>query len=270
MAPKSSSMPRPLRGRKQRVPLGYQAAESPSKACGSSHYPPALADIKKEAEEKGMILDRQFSPWIYPKNTKLHQIEVPGGRWVFLACHHTRDRCTSCGHAPYHRGCLVVAVDGACLTNRKKSGELESRASIGIFFGTGNLNNLSTMLTAEKNTEQVAELQACITALDKVLILWKCQVPRPDDRECYPLHSLIIKSDSEYLVKGVTEWLPKWKMRGWKNCKGQAVANEQLWHQIDQQVKELESSVWVQFWLVPPALNETANAMAWSALLENA
>ena len=40
-------------------------------------------------------------------------------------------------------------------------------------------------------------------------------------------------SDSEYLVKGVTEWLTGWKARGWKR-KGGEIENLLLWQKLDQ------------------------------------
>ena len=40
-------------------------------------------------------------------------------------------------------------------------------------------------------------------------------------------------SDSEYLVKGVTEWLPGWKTRGWKRKSGE-IENLLLWQKLDQ------------------------------------
>jgi len=43
-------------------------------------------------------------------------------------------------------------------------------------------------------------------------------------------------SDSEYLVKGMTEWLPGWKARGWKR-KGGAIENLELWQALAQVVK---------------------------------
>lgn len=39
-------------------------------------------------------------------------------------------------------------------------------------------------------------------------------------------------SDSEYLVKGMTEWLPDWQRRGWKTASGQPVKNQDLWQQL--------------------------------------
>ena len=40
-------------------------------------------------------------------------------------------------------------------------------------------------------------------------------------------------SDSEYLVKGVTEWTPAWKRQGWRR-KGGALENLELWQKLDQ------------------------------------
>ncbi|WP_230531779.1 ribonuclease H family protein [Microvirga roseola] len=39
----------------------------------------------------------------------------------------------------------------------------------------------------------------------------------------------IIHCDSEYVVKGVTEWRRGWEARRWRNSKGQPVANAGLW-----------------------------------------
>ena len=46
-------------------------------------------------------------------------------------------------------------------------------------------------------------------------------------------------SDSEYLVKGITEWLPGWKARGWKR-KGGEIENLLLWQKLDQAAQGLD------------------------------
>jgi ribonuclease HI len=52
---------------------------------------------------------------------------------------------------------------------------------------------------------------------------------------------IVLVSDSQYLVRGIREWLPAWRARGWKRKTG-SIANEQLWralaeaasrHQVD-------------------------------------
>ena len=39
-------------------------------------------------------------------------------------------------------------------------------------------------------------------------------------------------TDSQYLKKGITEWMPKWKRQGWKRGKD-PVKNVDLWKQLD-------------------------------------
>lgn len=43
-----------------------------------------------------------------------------------------------------------------------------------------------------------------------------------------------IVTDSEYLKKGVTEWLPRWKSQGWRTASRRPVRNEDLWRQLDE------------------------------------
>ena len=43
-------------------------------------------------------------------------------------------------------------------------------------------------------------------------------------------------TDSEYLKRGITEWLPGWRRRGWRR-KGGALANIDLWQELDQLLK---------------------------------
>ena len=40
-------------------------------------------------------------------------------------------------------------------------------------------------------------------------------------------------TDSQYVQKGITEWLPGWIKRGWKNAKGEPVKNQDLWERLD-------------------------------------
>ncbi|NIL97814.1 MAG: ribonuclease HI, partial [Planctomycetales bacterium] len=43
-------------------------------------------------------------------------------------------------------------------------------------------------------------------------------------------------TDSQYVGKGISEWLPKWKANGWRRGRGksmQAVKNIDLWQRLD-------------------------------------
>jgi len=39
--------------------------------------------------------------------------------------------------------------------------------------------------------------------------------------------------DSQYVLKGMTEWLPGWKARGWKTAAKEPVKNVDLWQKLD-------------------------------------
>jgi ribonuclease HI len=42
-----------------------------------------------------------------------------------------------------------------------------------------------------------------------------------------------ITTDSQYLMKGITEWIHNWKKRGWMNSQKQPVKNAELWKRLD-------------------------------------
>lgn len=44
-----------------------------------------------------------------------------------------------------------------------------------------------------------------------------------------------LATDSTYVMKGMTEWLPAWKKRGWKTAGRKPVANADLWQRLDAQ-----------------------------------
>ena len=47
---------------------------------------------------------------------------------------------------------------------------------------------------------------------------------------------ITIATDSTYVMRGVSEWLPGWKRRGWKTKDGGDVANRDLWEKLDRSV----------------------------------
>jgi ribonuclease HI len=44
---------------------------------------------------------------------------------------------------------------------------------------------------------------------------------------------VIIHSDSQYVIKGATQWLRGWKAKGWRKADGKPVMNQDLWQQMD-------------------------------------
>lgn len=47
-------------------------------------------------------------------------------------------------------------------------------------------------------------------------------------------HGLMeVFTDSQYLMRGMTEWLPRWKQRHWFTASGEPVKNRDLWEALD-------------------------------------
>ena len=49
-------------------------------------------------------------------------------------------------------------------------------------------------------------------------------------------------TDSTYLKKGVTEWLPQWIKRGWRTADKKPVKNQDLWMELDALTKHHDVS----------------------------
>ena len=43
-----------------------------------------------------------------------------------------------------------------------------------------------------------------------------------------------VHTDSQYVQKGISEWIHGWKRRGWKTANKQPVKNEDLWRELDR------------------------------------
>lgn len=52
--------------------------------------------------------------------------------------------------------------------------------------------------------------------------------------------SIILTTDSQYVRKGITEWLAGWKRKNWKTAGGQPVKNQDLWQSLDEQSQRHE------------------------------
>jgi ribonuclease HI len=56
-----------------------------------------------------------------------------------------------------------------------------------------------------------------------------------------------LHTDSQYVLKGISEWLPNWKARGWRTSDKKPVKNVDLWQQLDAQVQSHAVEwVWVR------------------------
>ena len=52
--------------------------------------------------------------------------------------------------------------------------------------------------------------------------------------------NVMLYTDSEYLKRGITEWLAQWKQRGWKTANKKPVKNSDLWQRLEKAVARHE------------------------------
>ena len=48
--------------------------------------------------------------------------------------------------------------------------------------------------------------------------------------------SVVLHTDSKYVMQGITEWMANWKKRGWKTASRQPVKNQDLWIALDEAI----------------------------------
>jgi ribonuclease HI len=108
---------------------------------------------------------------------------------------------------------VAAACDGACSGNPGPGGW-----GALLRFSDGSVQELGGAEAATTNNRM--ELTAALALLQELR-----QLPR------HP--SLVIRTDSRYLIDGLQKWLPGWKRKGWRTASGGPVLNRDLWEQLD-------------------------------------
>ncbi|WP_148862674.1 ribonuclease HI [Marinobacter fonticola] len=71
-----------------------------------------------------------------------------------------------------------------------------------------------------------------------------------------------VYTDSQYVRKGISEWMHNWKKNGWKTAAKKPVKNADLWMALDEEVRRHEINWhWVKGHAGVPG-NERADALA--------
>ncbi|NWG86804.1 MAG: ribonuclease HI [Hydrogenophilaceae bacterium] len=77
-----------------------------------------------------------------------------------------------------------------------------------------------------------------------------------------------VHTDSQYVQKGISEWLQNWRRRGWRTSEGKPVKNQDLWQALDELASGHEVEWhWVKGHAGHPQ-NERADALANQGVLK--
>ena len=79
------------------------------------------------------------------------------------------------------------------------------------------------------STSNIAELIAMVNALELATV--------------YPIKSLIIQADSEYTIKGLTEYMRGWLKRNWMTSANKPVANKDIWLVLNERYAKVKEHV---------------------------
>ncbi|MEM6837215.1 MAG: ribonuclease HI [Cyanobacteria bacterium P01_C01_bin.120] len=107
----------------------------------------------------------------------------------------------------------AIYTDGACSGNPGPGGW-----GVVIYFDDGSVHELGG--GDAKTTNNRMEMQAAIAGLQLLV----------DLQQSIPVELL---TDSEYVKKGITQWITGWKRRDWQTSAKKPVLNKDLWQQLD-------------------------------------
>ena len=113
---------------------------------------------------------------------------------------------------------ITIFTDGACSGNPGKGGWGA------VLLYQDNEKHLSG--SEKLTTNNRMELKATIEALKAI--------KHPSKIKLY--------TDSQYVKKGITEWIINWKKNGWKTANKKEVSNKVLWTELDLLNNEFEVS----------------------------
>ncbi|KAL8950548.1 MAG: hypothetical protein Q9222_003418 [Ikaeria aurantiellina] len=189
------------------------------------------------------------------------------------ASRYEKDGCGDNGRLCHHF--RLVFTDGACHLN----GQPGAKAGMGIAGGDIDSVQLSVPITeqldpGQRRTSQRAELLAAQAGLRWMTESNRLNQHEPTRKRKRAIRSTgageiddsdnwIIATDSEYVVKGMTEWLPRWKNNNLRNNRNETPSNLDLFQAIDEEITTQEDkSIKIGFWHVPREYNSIADGLA--------
>ncbi|KAI2467427.1 ribonuclease H-like domain-containing protein [Annulohypoxylon bovei var. microspora] len=208
-------------------------------------------------DEWGEEIERQFDPTFSSlyRTVPASQLVVynPLKKVSQLQYKHPRT-----GNVEIDRMTVVISIDGACRGN----GTPSARAAWGVYFGPESPHNASGLLDSTlPQTSTRAEIEALSQALHIIPVAIEGD---------YSLQQFRIRTDSDFLVRAMSEWIEGWIESGGRRARGRPVAHYPVLKEIHERLDEMtygdEGGLGFKFWHVPRAQNQEADALANHAL----
>lgn len=124
-----------------------------------------------------------------------------------------------------------IYTDGACKVHTSKVGAwgyvvVDSETDKAVLEDADGVKPITT--------SPMMELTAVLEGISGAIN----QLPRCD---------IVVHSDSEVVIKGITEWLPNWRSRNWRTSTGRSVRNKSLWKKLEKLTDIMDVSFkWVK------------------------
>jgi len=117
---------------------------------------------------------------------------------------------------------MVADIHGSCPGN----GQPNAQGGIGVHFDPNNPYNVSMPLSGDRQTAPRAALEATRTAIEQA--------------RAQGYQKVEIRTDSEYVIKGSTEYMQKWQDNDFKKSGGGQVKNADQWQALDRAQKGMD------------------------------
>ena len=143
----------------------------------------------------------------------------------------------------------VATIDGMRVVTVYTDGSCKKPQDVGGWaFSAFNQNNellIEQSGRIDVCTNNICEIQAMISAIKWV-----------KDNQNTKKVQVHLYADSQYAIKGATQWIPGWKRRGWKTSMNETVKNQTLWEEMDALLKDVDVKF---FWTKGHAKDEKNN-----------
>ncbi|KAK3290785.1 uncharacterized protein B0H64DRAFT_412139 [Chaetomium fimeti] len=156
----------------------------------------------------------------------------------------------------------LVYTDGACANN----GQTNPRGGWAMVLGPAYGGEGSIVSGRLEETGPFDDSQDCVATSNRAELRAAIAALRLRAWEKEGLCSIVIATDSSYVVEGATDWVRAWVRNGWRTRKGGHVKNRDLWDLLLGEVERwVAQGGRVAFWKIPRELNGNADGAAKAA-----